>query len=244
MPSNQIEKKDEIVAFIKKVGCIQLDPLDQVRYNSHLVLQSRVKKYSQKVLDELLYKDRKLLDGWDKNMSIYSIDDRKYSRRYRERARKRLNDNDDFDDMLLSKIRERIDKKGLISSLDLEYEQTLSFLAPLDNLLWDRKLIKRLFNFEYVWEVYKPVSKRKYGYYILPILYGDRFIGRFEPTFDKKTKTLLIKNWWWEEDVNISTEILEAMEVSLYEFLKYLNGDKIVVADLEKMKWLSEILSC
>ena len=54
------------------------------------------------------------------------------------------------------------------------------FIAPLDNLLWDRKMLEMLFGFSYRWEVYTPVAKRKFGYYVLPVLYNDRFVARFE----------------------------------------------------------------
>lgn len=54
------------------------------------------------------------------------------------------------------------------------------FLAPLDNMLWDRKLIKAIFGFDYKWEIYTPAAQRKYGYYVTPILYGDNIIGRIE----------------------------------------------------------------
>jgi uncharacterized protein YcaQ len=62
----------------------------------------------------------------------------------------------------------------------------VSFLAPLYNMLWDRKLIKALFGFDYKWEIYTPEGERKYGYYVLPILYGDSFFGRIEFSCDKK----------------------------------------------------------
>ena len=73
-----------------------------------------------------------------------------------------------------------------------------AILAPLDNLMWDRRLLQELFGFEYLWEVYKPVVERRWGYYVLPILYGDRFIARFEPGRDKGSDALTIQNWWWE----------------------------------------------
>lgn len=73
------------------------------------------------------------------------------------------------------------------------------FLAPLDNLLWDRELVEAIFGIRYRWEVYTPAAKREYGYYVLPILCGSRFVGRFEPVLDRKTNTLEIKNVWYED---------------------------------------------
>ncbi len=74
-------------------------------------------------------------------------------------------------------------------------------LAPLDNILWDRKLIAELFDFEYKWEVYIPIAKRKYGYYVLPVLCDNKFIGRIEMETDKKSKTLIVKNFWSEDEI-------------------------------------------
>jgi uncharacterized protein YcaQ len=74
----------------------------------------------------------------------------------------------------------------------------VAFLAPLDPLAWDRDLLLRLWDFDYRWEVYVPAAKRRWGYYVLPLLYGDRFVGRIEPRIDRKTGTLRILGLWWE----------------------------------------------
>ncbi len=73
------------------------------------------------------------------------------------------------------------------------------FLAPLDPLVWDRDLLRRLFGFDYLWEVYVPQAKRRWGYYVLPVLYGDRLVGRIEPRIDRRTGTLRILGLWWED---------------------------------------------
>jgi uncharacterized protein YcaQ len=75
----------------------------------------------------------------------------------------------------------------------------VSFLGPLDPLIWDRKgLLRGLFEFDYLWEVYVPEAKRKWGYYVLPMLFGDRFVGRIEPRLDRKAKTLNVIGIWFE----------------------------------------------
>jgi len=111
--------------------------------------------------------------------------------------------------------------------LGLDYTMEVSFIAPLDNLLWDRKLIKELFNFEYTWEVYKPSNERIYGYYVLPVLYGEQFIGRFEPIFDKKSKTLKIINWWFEKGVVPTIVLHKKIEDAINRFAQYLNASNI-----------------
>jgi uncharacterized protein len=75
----------------------------------------------------------------------------------------------------------------------------VAFLAPLDPLVWDRQLLRPLFGFDYIWEVYVPQKKRRWGYYVLPLLYGDRMVGRIEPRFDRAADTLRILGLWWED---------------------------------------------
>ena len=74
----------------------------------------------------------------------------------------------------------------------------VAFLAPLDPFCWDRDLMRRLFDFDYVWEVYVPAAKRRWGYYVLPILFGDRLVGRIEPRIERRAGTLRIAGLWWE----------------------------------------------
>ena len=83
----------------------------------------------------------------------------------------------------------------------------LEFLAPLDPMMWDRKLIEALWDYQYSWEIYTPVPRRKYGYYVLPMLYGDRFIGRIEPKADNKAKTLIVRNVWFEPGIRQTKKI-------------------------------------
>jgi uncharacterized protein len=75
----------------------------------------------------------------------------------------------------------------------------VALLAPLDPLAWDRDLLLRLYGFDYRWEVYVPQPKRRWGYYVLPLHFGDRFVGRIEPRIDRKAKSLRVLDLWWEE---------------------------------------------
>ncbi len=76
---------------------------------------------------------------------------------------------------------------------------SVSFLAPLDPIVWDRRLLRDLFGFEYRWEIYVPEAKRRHGYYVLPILFGDRIVGRIEPRLERATHTLRIAGVWFED---------------------------------------------
>lgn len=103
----------------------------------------------------------------------------------------------------------------------------VKFLAPLDNLIWDRKLTRDIFDFDYTWEVYKPIDKRKYGYYVLPVLYGDRIVARFEPELHRGNKPLVIKNWWWEDNFEVTNDCIDSVKEALDKFCKYLKADGI-----------------
>ena len=102
-----------------------------------------------------------------------------------------------------------------------DYKPRCEFLAPLDCFLWDRKLIKALFDFEYSWEIYTPAPKRKYGFYVLPILYGDRFAGRIEAVCQSKTNVLLIKNIWYEDGVRQTKKLLSEIDKTLKRFARF-----------------------
>lgn len=98
------------------------------------------------------------------------------------------------------------------------WKKRCEFIAPLDNLLWDRKLIQALFGFDYKWEIYTPADKRRFGHYVLPVIYGDRFIGRIEASADTKKQTLLVKNIWFEPDVKRTKRLDEAIDAAIRRF--------------------------
>lgn len=89
------------------------------------------------------------------------------------------------------------------------------FVAPLDNLIWDRKLVNEIFGFDYSWEVYVPAAKRKFGYYVLPIIIGNRFIGRFEPSQYKAGEKFAVKNIWYERDYSPSANDIDLIRTEL-----------------------------
>lgn len=99
-------------------------------------------------------------------------------------------------------------------------------IAPLDPLLWDRKLIKALFGFEYTWEIYTPAVKRKYGVYVLPLLCGEQFIGRVEAVCDRKTRIMIIKNIWYEDDARQTKKQSETLNRCLKRFARF-NGCEV-----------------
>lgn len=355
-----------ILEYIKRVGCIQFDPLNVVGRNPDLVLQARIQDYSPKMLEKLLYKDRTLIDGWDKMMAIYMQEDWPFFRRLRSRKEKEviatlrnrgqleaLELIDDIRDIIRQQGPTQSAKIGLgkgneakwghrkLSSAAMDYmfnigelgiyckkntqkvydlierllpseltanedpftsdrefykwyfkrrigsvgllwgrngggwlghflsdrelresvlgelveeesvicltihgideifymraedipvleameqvkEPAMRFLAPLDNLLWDRDMLVRIFDFQYSWEVYVPKEKRKYGYYVLPVLYDNKLVARFEPELYRNIEILNIKDWWWEEGVKVTEDMKCALEKCLQVFCQYL----------------------
>jgi uncharacterized protein len=79
-----------------------------------------------------------------------------------------------------------------------EAPPTVAFLPPFDPLVWDRGLLGSLFEFEYVWELFIPPGKRRWGWYVLPMLFGDRLVGRIEPRIDRAGGRVQVLGLWWE----------------------------------------------
>ena len=91
------------------------------------------------------------------------------------------------------------------------FRKRCEFLAPLDPFLWDRRLIGAIFDFQYSWEIYTPPAKLKYGHYVLPVLYGERLIGRIEPVVSRQERVLQVKNMWLEPDIRVSKGMQKAV---------------------------------
>lgn len=101
------------------------------------------------------------------------------------------------------------------------------FLAPLDPVS-ARGRAKILFGFDYIWEVYKPVHQRKFGYYALPILWGDRLVGRFDSRLDRTTNTFVILGLWLEDEkLGREAEFVEALARGFARFVAFLGADKM-----------------
>ncbi len=117
-----------------------------------------------------------------------------------------------------------------------------TLLAPLDPFVWDRGLLRGLYGFDYVWEVYVPESKRRWGYYVLPILYGDRIVGRIEPRIDRKTGALRVIGAWSETwfDEWDSEEFSDALARALDAHRRFADLRRIVVPRRQALRPLAQ----
>ena len=106
----------------------------------------------------------------------------------------------------------------------------LEFLAPLDPMLWDRKLIEALWDYQYSWEIYTPAVKRKYGYYVLPMLWGQEFIGRIEAVADRKSSALNVRNIWLEPGVRQTKKLNAALASAIRRLARFNGCEQIIPA--------------
>ncbi|MEP7214977.1 MAG: crosslink repair DNA glycosylase YcaQ family protein [Anaerolineaceae bacterium] len=113
-------------------------------------------------------------------------------------------------------------------------EQEVTFLSPLDPVS-ARGRAKPLFDFDYVWEIYKPAHQMVFGRYTMPILWGDRLVGRLDAKLDRKTTTLVVNGIWLEdEETARSAQFREALAAGMRRmkvFLGASSGDTSAVID-------------
>jgi uncharacterized protein len=106
---------------------------------------------------------------------------------------------------------------------------TVAFLPPFDALVWDRPLLGSLFDFEYVWELFHPPAKRRWGWYVLPLLFGDRFVGRIEPRIDRAASKVEVLGLWWEEGFAPRRVggFVDAMRDALRAYLRFAGATRL-----------------
>jgi uncharacterized protein len=111
--------------------------------------------------------------------------------------------------------------------LETTTTEEVIFLAPLDPVS-ARGRAKILFDFDYVWEVYKPEHKRQFGYYVLPVLWGDRLVARFDSKLDRTTNTFIILGFWLEDEALGQDEAFaEALARGFARFVTFLGAHKL-----------------
>lgn len=112
---------------------------------------------------------------------------------------------------------------------------SVAFLSPFDALVWDRRLLQSLFGFVYVWELFLPPEKRRWGWYVLPILFGDRFVGRIEPRIDREEARVHVLDLWWEDGFapGRADGFVDAMRDALRAYLRF--------AGASRLEWASHL---
>jgi uncharacterized protein YcaQ len=109
-------------------------------------------------------------------------------------------------------LRHYLAAPSFLKTTRTSYDDRVRILGPLDPLLWDRNLVRHVFDFEYVWEVYKPAPQRKWGWYVCPLLYRDTLIGRIEARVERGT--LIVQKLWLEGD-GVHDDKRDAIAVAL-----------------------------
>jgi len=105
-------------------------------------------------------------------------------------------------------------------------QDEMRVLAPLE-IVSARGRAQSLFDFEYLWEVYKPASQRRWGYYTLPLLWGDRLVARFDSRLDRAGRTLNLLGFWMEEGVPQDEPFQAALRAGFRRFLGFLDVDRL-----------------
>jgi uncharacterized protein YcaQ len=109
---------------------------------------------------------------------------------------------------------------------------SVAFVPPFDPIVWDRGLLASLFEFEYVWELFLPRAKRRWGWYVLPIVFRDRFVGRIEPRIDRGEARVHVLDVWWEDGFTPRRVdgFVEAMRDALRSYLRFAGADRLAWA--------------
>jgi uncharacterized protein YcaQ len=109
---------------------------------------------------------------------------------------------------------------------------SVAFVPPFDPIVWDRRLLGSLFDFEYVWELFVPPDKRRWGWYVLPIVFGDRFVGRIEPRIDRDEARVHVLGVWWEDGFapRHADGFVDAMRDALRAYLGFAGADRLAWA--------------
>lgn len=129
---------------------------------------------------------------------------------------------------------------GWMEALDgRAFAPGVRFVAPLDPLLWDRPGLRATFGFDYLWEVYKPAAERRWGYYVLPVVRGDRFVARIDAVRDASGSdgpVWRLRRWWWEAGAEAAVErtsggrtlFLDELAEAASRFARYLGVTRAV----------------
>ena len=130
----------------------------------------------------------------------------------------------------------------LLATLPLRVNRnSVRMLSPFDNLVINRRRTLELFDFDYQLECYVPAAKRQYGYFALPLLYGDELIGRMDTKAERKTGTLQIHNLVLEDQTRIDGRLLEALARGISDFARHHQTPDVQIARCQPEKLKSNL---
>jgi uncharacterized protein len=150
----------------------------------------------------------------------------------------------DIEDSGIGKGERYIHAKDITLLSELEtggWQPRISLLSPFDNLICDRTRTKLLFNFDFTVEIYTPSHKRKYGYYVLPILYGDKLVGRIDPLMNRKEEQLQIKAVHAEPSAPRDQTFARKLRDVIEQFSGFLGAKEVVYSKKVPTIWRSSL---
>ena len=124
------------------------------------------------------------------------------------------------------------------------WPEPTTVLSPFDNLIADRERTEMLFDFYYRSEIYTPKAKRKYGYYVLPILHDDRLIGRIDPKMDRKTRILYVHAIHVEEGAPDTVAVARGVAGAIERLGRFLGAEQIRYGDIVPSGWAKAFEDC
>jgi hypothetical protein len=131
-----------------------------------------------------------------------------------------------------------VDDMPLLERLEQDdWQPRTILLSPFDNLICDRDRTEKMFDFLYRIEIYVPKAKRQYGYYVLPILHGERLIGRISPRMDRKKHRLEVEAVYAEDDAPRTAEVGRAVRNAIEELAGFLGAKEIVYGEVLPKGW-------
>lgn len=131
--------------------------------------------------------------------------------------------------------------QNLLDELNqIKTKESIHFLSPFDNSVIQRKRLQTIFDFDYIIECYIPEPKRKFGYFCLPILYNNKFVGRFDPKADKANKIFYIKQIHFEKGFKPTTNFNLIFTKKLKEFASFNSCENIIIEKADA-NWKKEI---
>ena len=119
----------------------------------------------------------------------------------------------------------------------------LHILSPFDNLVIDRRRLRALFDFDFSLECYLPALRRRYGYFCLPILWGDRFVGRLDPKVDRRRHTLVVRRLIFESIPISYQQLLPLLARRLCSFAAFNDCSEVVIEEARPRKVLAPLRS-